>query len=176
MDHHTNSITLGDDDRRLVGLWVADCAERVLPLFEAKAPGDARPREAIAGIRAFARGETPKGQLRPLFRAAYAAARAVGDPASAAAARAAGLAAASAFMHNQVTADQTKHALGPATYGALARERASNDPEAAEDEIRRAVACASTAVLAIVRRMPARGPGRGRLDALHHRLDARLRL
>lgn len=36
--------TLSQADRRIVAVWAADCAERVLGLFEAKAPGDSRPR------------------------------------------------------------------------------------------------------------------------------------
>src|SRR5439155_5745102 len=47
--------TMSEADRRLVAVWAADCAERVLGLFEAEAPGDSRPRDAIAGLRAFAR-------------------------------------------------------------------------------------------------------------------------
>jgi len=57
MDHKPGWMTLSEADRRLVGPWAADCAERVLPLFEAKAPSDTRPRQAIEGIRAFAAGE-----------------------------------------------------------------------------------------------------------------------
>ena len=49
--------TLSEADRRLVAAWAADCAERVLGLFEAEAPADDRPRAAIARTRAFARGE-----------------------------------------------------------------------------------------------------------------------
>ena len=49
--------TLSETDRRIVAVWAADCAERVLRLFEAEAPGDSRPRDAIARTRAFARGE-----------------------------------------------------------------------------------------------------------------------
>jgi hypothetical protein len=49
--------TLSEADRRIVAVWAADCAERVLRLFEAEAPGDSRPRDAIARTRAFARGE-----------------------------------------------------------------------------------------------------------------------
>jgi hypothetical protein len=52
----SNSIALSDEDRRLLGGWAADCAERALTLFEGKAPSDARPREAIEGIRTFAQG------------------------------------------------------------------------------------------------------------------------
>src|SRR5262249_51489321 len=90
-------MTLSDDERRLVGFWAADCALRVLPLFEAKAPSDARPREAIEGARAFARGGKRTAKLRSLALAAFAAAREVGDPAATAAARAAGLAASVAY-------------------------------------------------------------------------------
>ena len=49
--------TLSEADRRIVAVWAADCAERVLGLFEAEAPEDGRPRDAIARTRAFARGE-----------------------------------------------------------------------------------------------------------------------
>ena len=49
--------TLSEADRRIVAAWAADCAGRVLGLFEAEAPGDSRPRDAIARTRAFARGE-----------------------------------------------------------------------------------------------------------------------
>ena len=176
MDHEPGWTTLSEEDRRLVGLWAADCAERALPLFEAKAPSDTRPRAAIEGIRAFARGGKRTAQLRSLFRAAYAAAREVGDPVAAAAARAAGLAASFAYIHARVTVDQAKHALGPAAYAARARELAAdNDPSAADEEIRWAIEHASPAVLEVMRRMPVRGPGRSRLDALLYQLDAGLR-
>jgi hypothetical protein len=175
MPHEPDWITLGEDERRLVELWAADCAERVLSLFEAKAPSDARPREAIEGIRAFARGQVRKGQLRFLFRAAYAAAREVDAP-SAAAARAASLAVSTAFMHTQITLDQAKHVLGPAAYAAQARELAmNNDPSAGDEEMRWAIEHASPAVLAVMRRMPVRSPGRGRLDVRLYQLDAGLR-
>jgi hypothetical protein len=176
MDRERGGMTLSEEDRRLVGLWAADCAERVLPLFEAKARSDARPREAIEGIRAFARGETRKGQLRSLVWAAYAAAREVGDPVAAAAARAAGLAAATPYIHAEITLDQAKHALGSAVYGARARELAAGgDPSAGDEEIRWAIEHASPVVRGIVRRMPVRGSGRGRLDALYYQLDAGFR-
>ncbi len=38
-------------------LFAADCAERVLPIFEKEHPGDDRPRKAIAAVRAYERGE-----------------------------------------------------------------------------------------------------------------------
>lgn len=90
-------IALSLDDRRLLGQWAADCAERVLALYEAVSPSDPRPREAIDGIRIFARGGDRTVRLRSVALAALDAARETGDPAAAAAARAAGLAASTAY-------------------------------------------------------------------------------
>lgn len=60
--------TLSESDRRSVAAWAADCAERVLWLFEAEAPHDRRPRDAIARTRAFARGELDAaGEIRRRF-------------------------------------------------------------------------------------------------------------
>jgi hypothetical protein len=169
-------MTLTQDDLRTVGLWAADCAERVLPLFEAKAPADTRPREAIEGIRVFARGGKRTARLRALALAALAAARAVDDPVATAAARAAGLAAATAYTHALASPHHAKHVLGPAAHAAQARELAAlADPSAGDEEIRWAIEHASPTVRAVARRWPARGPGRGRLNALLHLLDAGLR-
>jgi hypothetical protein len=171
-----DQITLTQEDLRFVGLWAADCAERVLPLFEAKAPSDTRPREAIEGIREFAGGGKRTARLRSLAVAALAAAREVGDPVATDAARAAGAAAASAYMHPLATLDQAKHALGPAVYAALARElAASGDSSAADEELRWAIQHAAPAVREVVRRYPIRVPGRTRLNALFYRLDTGLR-
>ncbi len=169
-------MKLSEEDRRLIGSWAADCAERALPLFEAKAPSDTRPREAIEGIRAFARGGKRTARLRSLAWAALTAAREVGDPAATAAARAAGLAAAAAYMHALATLDQGKHALGPAAYAARARElAAADDPRVGDEEARWAIGHASPTVREVVRRLPVRGAGGSRLDALYHQLDAGLR-
>src|SRR3954452_17337582 len=90
--------TLSEADRRIVALWAADCAERVLGLFEADAPGDSRPREAIARTRAFARGELGVADaIRSRFINGAAAGE-VRAPSAAAAARAAGQAAAIPHM------------------------------------------------------------------------------
>jgi len=61
MDPEPDGMTLSEEDRRLVGLWAADCAERVLPLFQAKAPSDTRPRQAVEGTRGFALGAGGQG-------------------------------------------------------------------------------------------------------------------
>lgn len=84
--------TLTDDDHRLLARWAADCAERVLPLFEVERPDDDRPREAVAAARAWAAGEVAMmaarargghamGAARPLVGAARFAAYAAGQAA-----------------------------------------------------------------------------------------------
>ena len=120
--------TLSEADRRLVASWAADCAEHVLPLFEAEAPDDGRPRDAIARTRAFARGELGVAEE---IRRRFVAGRAARDvsPAAAAAARAAAQAAGVAHMG--------AHALGAAAYAAKAAGLAAPDRRSAiTDELR----------------------------------------
>lgn len=162
-----DGITLRDEDRCLVAHWAADCAERVLSLFEAKAPADTRPRDAIEGARAFALDGKRTAHLRSLALAALAAAREVGDPVAAAA---------TPYTHALATPHQSKHVLGPAVYQAEARELAAgSDPGVGDEEIRWAIEHASPTVREVVRRFPARSPGRTRLATLFHQLDAGLR-
>ncbi|MDQ2699437.1 MAG: hypothetical protein M3Y46_11645 [Actinomycetota bacterium] len=120
---------LSDVERRAVAAWAADCAERVLPLFEAEAPDDDRPRDAIARARAYANGELDAaGEIRRRFVAGRAA-RSASTPAAVAAARAAAQASGVAHMG--------AHALGAAAYAATAAALARGDePDALEDEIR----------------------------------------
>ncbi|MEV6670066.1 putative immunity protein [Streptomyces sp. NPDC051162] len=171
-----DEVNISDDDRRLLGVWAADCVERVLPLFETKAPCDTRPREAIEGIRTFVREGRRTARLRSLAWAAHKAAREVGDPAAAAAARAACYAAATPYIHPLATPHQSKHILGPAVYAARAREiAAGDDTGVGDEEIYRAIEHAPPEVRELLRRMPPRSAGRSRLDSLHHELDAALR-
>ena len=170
-------MTLTLEELRFVGRWAADCADRVLPLFEAKAPADLRPREAIEGIRVFAHGGKRTARLRSLALAALAAAREIDNPVAAAAARAAGIAAATAYTHALANPHHAKHVLGPAAYAAQARElAAAEDPNAGDEEIRWAIEHASPAVREVAQKWPARGRGRSRLDALFYQLDAGLRI
>ena len=139
--------TLSEADRRIVAVWAADCAERVLGLFEAEAPEDGRPRDAIARTRAFARGELRTAEeIRRRFIAGGAA-RDVTAPAAAAAARAAGQAA--AIPHRGA------HALGAAAYGAKAACLAAPDrPDALIEEIRWQLGHMSAAARAALRLLP----------------------
>lgn len=121
--------TLSEADRRQVAGWAADCAQRVLGVFETRVPGDDRPRRLIARARAFARGELDTAaEIRRRF-AGGVGANEVRIPAAAAAARAAGQAAAVCHMG--------AHGLGTAAYAARSAGLASSDrPDAVEEEIR----------------------------------------
>jgi hypothetical protein len=59
---------------RSQALEAADCAERVLALFESRAPNDDRPRKAIDAARAWARGEIRVSAARTAALSAHAAA------------------------------------------------------------------------------------------------------
>ena len=138
--------TLDQADRRIVAAWAADCAERVLGLFEAEAPGDTRPRDAIARARAFARGELGAAEAIRRRFVGNAAAREVSGPA-AAAARAAGQAAGVPHMG--------AHALGAAAYAAQAAGLAAPDrPEAIGEETDWQLDHMSEAVRAALRQLP----------------------
>lgn len=119
--------TLTDEDHHRLALWAAECAEHVLPLFEASRPDDPRPREAIAAARAWTRGDLPMMETRALGGHAMGAARDLrGAPRFAA--YAAGQAA--------VVAHVAEHDLGAAAYAIKAAVAAA--PADRADDVRRA--------------------------------------
>ncbi|MEU7648069.1 putative immunity protein [Streptomyces huasconensis] len=113
------------EDQRIMALWGANCAERVLPLFERARPEDGRPRQAIQACREWV--ETGVFRMADIRRAsldAHAAARAAkaDDDAACFAARAAGQAVATAHV--------PQHAFGGSYYALKAL--AASDREHAE--------------------------------------------
>ena len=92
------------------------CAEHVLHLFELTQPSDPRPRQAIAQIRAWARGEITMSQSRAAGGHAMAAARELSG-----AARYAAYAAGQAAVVAHVAA----HELGAAAYAIKATQAAA---------------------------------------------------
>jgi hypothetical protein len=85
------------EDHRLLVSWAADCAERMLLLFEAES-NDRRPREAIEVARAWVKGEVPTGAAQKAAYAAHAAAREAKTPVAQSAARTTGQAVATAHF------------------------------------------------------------------------------
>ena len=142
--------TLDDADRRLVALWAADCAERVLPLFEAEAPEDDRVRDGIERTRAYGRGELDAaGEIKRRLIAGRAV-QSVKAPAAVAAARAVGQASAVAHMG--------AHALGAAAYAAKAASLAAADQEAARrHEVRWQIGQMTSEVRAALLKLPLLG-------------------
>ncbi|MEY9937398.1 putative immunity protein [Streptacidiphilus sp. MAP5-3] len=113
--------TLTDPDHQLLAMWAADCAEHVLHLFESVQPSDLRPRQAIAQVRAWVRGEIRMSESRAAGGHAMAAARVLsGAPRHAA--FAAGQAA--------VVAHVAAHELGAAAYAIKAVQAAAPADEA----------------------------------------------
>lgn len=108
--------SLHDADHRLLAIWAAVGAERVLPLFERAQPDDPRPREAIEAVRAWARGE-----------ALMMATRARGGHAMGAARTLRGAARFAAYSAGQAAcvAHVAEHYLGAAAYAIKAVQAAA---------------------------------------------------
>jgi hypothetical protein len=114
---------LQDSDHRLLALWAADCAEHVLPFFEAMQANDDRPRRAIELTRAWAREEIAMSQSRAAGGHAMAAARAL-SPVTRYTAFAAGQAAGVAHV--------AAHELGAAAYAIKAARAVAPNGQAEE--------------------------------------------
>src|SRR5574342_1356614 len=176
MSRKSNYFTLSLESLWALGSWAADCAERALSIYETHADSDSRPRAAIEGIRLFAAGGKRTAQLRSLALSAFSAAREANDPAAAAAARAAGLAASSAYTHPLVDVQQTKHIVGPAAYAALALELDhAGDPNIGDGEVCWAIDHVTSEVREVLLQMPARQAGNSRLEVILYELDAGIR-
>ncbi len=101
-------------DHRTLAIWAAECAERVLLLFEKEHPEDGRPRQAIVKLREWI--DTGQFRMEDVRRAslnAHAAARSTPeDGAARFAARACGQAMATAHVRT--------HSIAVAWYAAKA--------------------------------------------------------
>lgn len=119
-------IEITEDHQKGLALWAADCAERVLPIFEDSRPDDRRPRKAVETARSWARGEIPVSAARGASSASNAAARETdeGSPAREAA-RAAG--------HAAATAHAIGHALHAAAYAVKALADAGDSDASTAD-------------------------------------------
>lgn len=97
-------------DQKILALWAADCAERVLSFFEEKYPTDDRPKRAIEACRAWAEtGVFKMTAIRKASLDSHAAARDAGNGSAACyVARSAGQAVATAHV--------STHSVGAAAY------------------------------------------------------------
>jgi len=110
-------------DHKTLATWALDCAERVLPYFEGRYPGDNRPRVAIETGRAWVKtGVFSMAVIRKAALDSHSAAREADDDAARSAARAAGQAVATAHV--------PMHALAAAAYAATVIRDAANPANA----------------------------------------------
>ena len=105
-------------EHRALALWAAECAERVLPLFERERHDDVRPRRAVEAARAWIRGEIGMQLARAAALAAHDASKEAVSPAARAAARAA--------EHAALTAQVAEHARRAASYADRAQREATD--------------------------------------------------
>ena len=112
-------------DHKRLALWAADCAERVLELFENAHPDDPRPRNAVRAARDWEKGDLATTEARKFAFASHAAARGAVELAGAAAARAAG--------HAAATAHVASHAPHAANYALKAKALANQPLEPERD-------------------------------------------
>ncbi|MET9464036.1 putative immunity protein [Streptomyces sp. NPDC006544] len=188
MPTESDTIELTEDELREIAGYAADCARRVLAIFERDLPADTRPRDALDAADAFAAGGRRTNALRQRAWAAYKAAQEAASPAASAppvstapfpspaaidAARAASHAAAAGYLHPKASAHQVKHILGAAAHAARAEELAGVGADAGT--LAWARHHAPPAVAAVLGRLPAAPPGGGRVGELIRDLDAGLR-
>ena len=169
-------FTIQIEELQSVAAWAAGCAEKALSVFEMIENHDSRPRNAINGSKDFSKCGKRTKLLRKLAMDAYRASLETEDAAASAAARAASLAAASAYTHPFKDINQSKHVLGPAAYSALAIELRNNaDEEIGDREIDLAVDTAFSEVAGLLEKMPVQKNGKNRIDQLFYKLDNSLR-
>lgn len=114
---------------RTLVLWVFDCAQRILTIFEDIFPNDTRPREALNMAKSWARGYVKMPAAKKAIHAAHnAAAEAQNNPAAQAAAR--------AVAHAAATVHVETHALGIVFYGLTAFVYKENNEAVVERELK----------------------------------------
>jgi hypothetical protein len=140
---------------RVVARFAVEHAEEVLPVFERAVPEDVRPRAAIDSAWAFVNGASRTRWQRVAALDAHRSARSAPTEMARLAARAAGDAAAAAYLHPIAQASQVGHILRAAACVARIRElEADGDPGTAEAELERSRQRATLALIDVLRRYP----------------------
>ncbi|GAA3658751.1 putative immunity protein [Microbacterium marinilacus] len=162
------------DELRAVARYAADCAESLLAEFEADAPGDTRPREALDAARAFAEGAARTNLQRATAFAAHRAAKTASTETAQLAALACGDAAAAAYLHPIAKATQVGHVLRPAACAVRVAELRGGEDRRGES-VRSLAQRAVHPVPEVLRRYPNAPRGASRLSQLMSELDAAIR-
>lgn len=164
------------DELRAVARYAVESAEKVLVIFEQADPGDPRPRAAVDAAWTFAEGAPRTNLQRAAALEAHRAAQAATGGAAKLAARAAGDAAAAAYLHPLATSTQVGHILRAAACAARAAELAAgDDPEVGDAWIEEAYRRAPAVLVDVLRRYPSAPTGTSRAAQLMTNLDVLLR-
>jgi hypothetical protein len=177
MNHATPKppVALSQDELRELASFAAQCAERVLPIFEQATPGDQRPRQAIVAAHDFARSGQRSNTLRASGLAAFKAVKSAGSPAAAQAAQAATQAVGAAYLHPFADARQVIHILGSAAYAAHAAELHNPSQQAGQTALDWAIHNAPPAIAQLLRRYPDAPMIKGRFGEFLQSIDKTLR-
>lgn len=161
------------EELRAVARFASDCAHDLLPLFEAVAPNDPRPCEAVAAARLFANGAPRSNLQRTAAFASHRAAKEVSEESAQLAALACGDAAAAAYLHPIAKASQVGHILRAAAWAARVAElrTGTRDGDGIQDLIERV----PTPLPALLRRYPSPPTGKSRVAQLMSELDLAIR-
>lgn len=164
------------DELRAVARYVAESAQEVLAVFEAAQPDDPRPRAAIDAAWEFVHGARRTNLQRVTSVGAHRAAKVAPTEAARLAARAAGDAAAAAYLHPIAKAHQVGHILRAAACAARIGElSAGDDPDVGNQLIAQAGRRAAPTVVDVLGRYPVAPAGKDRVAQLMSSLDAALR-
>ncbi|MGW3008351.1 putative immunity protein [Streptomyces sp. NPDC001219] len=172
----TGDFELTTDELRAVARYAAESAQDVLPVFEEALPGDPRPRAAVDAAWEFVNGARRTTLQRVTSLDAHRAAKEADTEAACLAARAAGDAAAAAYLHPLAKATQVGHILRAAACAARVAELTAGDaPGAGERAIEQARQRATPLLKDVLSRYPAAPHGKSRVAHLMSALDAALR-
>lgn len=172
----TESFELTMGELRAVARFAVESAELVLASYEELCPEDPRPRAAVMAAREFVNGGRRTKLQRVAALDAHRAAAAAGTEVARLAARAAGDAAAAAYLHPLASGDQVGHILRAAALAArIAELNAGGDPRVGEEHVDRAARRATAVVIDVLNRYPPAPPSKNRVGVLMNQLDASLR-
>lgn len=172
-DMGTGNFDLTMGELRAVVRFAADCAQELLPDFEAVAPDDSRPRDAIDAARMFADGAPRSNRQRTAAFASHRAAKGVSDETAQLAALACGDAAAAAYLHPIARASQVGHILRAAACAARVAELKTGITDS--DGVRVLADRAAPPLPEILRRYPVAPSGSSRVAQLMSALDSAIR-
>ncbi|MGC4894323.1 putative immunity protein [Micromonospora sp. DT31] len=167
---------LTTDELREVARYAVRHAEDVLAVYERAVPGDGRPRAAVDAAWTFVRGAARTKLQRVASLEAHRAARSAPTESARLAARAAGDAAAAAYLHPLAKATQVGHILRAAANAARVAElEAGGDESVRQALLDRSRGLATPELVDVLRRYPPVTGGGGRVARLMSALDHDLR-